>query len=161
MRMRRVRLGKRGTSRSRRGHPLWIRLPPGVVRLRARNVPEPGSIVISYAQNFEDVMLNRVFADQTTGFYIDVGAMDPVLDSVTKTFYDRGWTGINIEPDARSFASVAAARERDINLNVAVGDKPEVRSFYNFDTEGISTFHEMSRDSFVERGYAQRGSLPG
>jgi len=27
--------------------------------------------------------------------------MDPVDGSVTKPFYDRGWSGLNIEPDAR------------------------------------------------------------
>ena len=53
---------------------------------------------ISYAQNFEDVMLRRVFAELDTGFYIDVGANDPSADSVTKAFYDAGWHGINIEP---------------------------------------------------------------
>ena len=54
--------------------------------------------MISYAQNQEDVLLRREFPDCTNGFYIDVGANDPVWDSVTKHFYDRGWHGINIEP---------------------------------------------------------------
>ncbi len=56
-------------------------------------------MMISYAQNQEDVLLNRVFQGLSDGFYIDVGANDPVVDSVTKLFYDRGWTGINVEPD--------------------------------------------------------------
>ena len=33
---------------------------------------------VSYAQNGEDVRLHRAFRDQSTGFYIDVGANDPV-----------------------------------------------------------------------------------
>ena len=53
---------------------------------------------ISYAQNFEDVLLNRVFRDRLDGSYIDIGALHPTIDSVTKAFYDRGWSGINIEP---------------------------------------------------------------
>ena len=36
--------------------------------------------------------------DIQNGFYIDVGANDPNLYSVTKAFYQRGWYGINIEP---------------------------------------------------------------
>ena len=40
--------------------------------------------MISYAQNFEDVVLNRVFHDVKDGRYIDVGAYDPVIDSVTR-----------------------------------------------------------------------------
>jgi hypothetical protein len=42
---------------------------------------------ISYAQNFEDVMLWRALQHVERGFYIDVGANDPTIDSVTKAFY--------------------------------------------------------------------------
>lgn len=46
-------------------------------------------MMISYAQNFEDVMLERAFADLEIGFWVDVGAWDPDTDSVTRHFYDR------------------------------------------------------------------------
>ena len=75
---------------------------------------------VSYAQNFEDVILRRVFAEIRQGTYVDVGAWDPVAESVTKAFYDLGWQGINIEPSP-TFARLAQARPRDINLNLALG----------------------------------------
>ena len=53
---------------------------------------------ISYAQNAEDVRLRRAFRGQAKGFYIDVGANTPVNFSVTKHFYESGWTGIDIQP---------------------------------------------------------------
>ena len=53
---------------------------------------------ISYAQNFEDVILWRAFKNLQNGFYVDVGANDPINDSVTQAFYEKGWRGINIEP---------------------------------------------------------------
>jgi hypothetical protein len=59
---------------------------------------------ISYAQNYEDVMLLRAFKDVAHGFFIDVGANDPIGDSVTCAFYQRGWVGINIEPLPTHFA---------------------------------------------------------
>jgi FkbM family methyltransferase len=77
--------------------------------------------IISYAQNFEDVLLNRVFGGVDYGFYVDIGASHPSVDSVTKTFYDRGWSGINVEP-GDIFAELAAARPRDVNLRMAVYD---------------------------------------
>jgi len=80
-----------------------------------------GSHLISYAQNFEDVMLARIFARQERGFYVDVGAGDPVNLSVTKWFYDQGWNGINIEPDTKLFERLAANRPRDVNLHCDVG----------------------------------------
>ena len=77
--------------------------------------------MISYAQNFEDVVLDRVFKNVRQGSYIDVGAYDPVEDSVTKTFYDRGWSGINVEPVKTLYQKLVHQRPRDQNMNVAVG----------------------------------------
>jgi FkbM family methyltransferase len=84
--------------------------------------------IISYAQNFEDVLLNRVFGGLNYGFYVDVGAYSPVDDSVTKAFYDRGWSGINIEP-GEIFEELVAARPRDVNLRMAVLDRSGEISF--------------------------------
>jgi FkbM family methyltransferase len=109
--------------------------------------------MISYAQNFEDVILHRVFRNKKDGFYIDVGAWDPVVDSVTKFFYDEGWCGINIEPNECYFNKLAAERERDINLHLALGQQEEIRTFYVFKEYGNSTFDEPSRDRFVELGF--------
>src|SRR5208337_377143 len=73
---------------------------------------------IPYAQNGEDVRLRRAFKNQTTGFYIDIGANHPVNLSITKHFYDNGWTGINIEPAPEPFTLIEKDRKRDININV-------------------------------------------
>jgi hypothetical protein len=52
---------------------------------------------VSYAQNQEDVVLARALRpDDREGFWVDVGAGDPVLDSVTASFAERGWRGVNI-----------------------------------------------------------------
>ncbi len=76
---------------------------------------------ISYAQNFEDVLLWRALGHVKNGFYIDVGANDPLEHSVTAAFYQRGWYGINIEPLAQYQPAYAAQRPRDINLCLAAG----------------------------------------
>src|SRR6202034_3167272 len=109
--------------------------------------------MISYAQNFEDVMLRRVFRDRKQGFYIDVGAMDPVVESVTKFFYDEGWSGINIEPNEWFYSKLLQDRPRDINLNLAVGEREEKKELYLFERIGNSTFEQASRDRYVDRGY--------
>ena len=43
------------------------------------------------------------------GFYVDVGASIPDDDSVTFHFYERGWRGVNVEPDP---GRLRAARPR-------------------------------------------------
>lgn len=115
--------------------------------------------MISYAQNFEDVILHRVFRDRQDGFYIDVGAMDPVFDSVTKSFYDKGWSGINVEPNEYFYNKLLAERPRDINLNLALGEREETRSLYVFERYGNSTFDESSRDRFVEQGHEAKEEI--
>ncbi|MCJ2074286.1 FkbM family methyltransferase [Methylobacterium sp. E-016] len=99
-------------------------------------------VFISYAQNYEDVMLARALGAVETGFYIDVGAQDPDEDSVTKHFYDRGWRGLNFEPSEHYHARLETARSRDVNLRCAVGDQPGSVTFYEADGTGLSTIVE-------------------
>jgi FkbM family methyltransferase len=95
--------------------------------------------MISYAQNFEDVVLNRVFHDVQQGRYVDIGAYDPTVDSVTRHFYERGWSGVNVEPISRFHEKFVAARPRDWNLNVAVGATAGAVQFNEWGDSGLST----------------------
>src|SRR5262249_40189981 len=87
----------------------------------------------SYAHIGEDLRLWRALWRVRRGTYIDVGAHDPEHLSVTKLFYDRGWSGINIEPVPSSFERIARARLRDVNLCVAASD-----------TEGEAVLHQVA-----------------
>lgn len=93
--------------------------------------------MFSFAQNFEDVLLARIFRDKATGFYVDVGAHYPLIDSVTEHFYRLGWRGINIEPLPTAFSELNRARPLDVNLNVAVAEKEGEIPFFALD--GFST----------------------
>lgn len=113
---------------------------------------------ISYSQNYEDVLLWRALKDVPAGFYIDVGANDPELHSVTKAFYDAGWSGINIEPMPSYGAAFREQRPRDINLNVAAGaasgsitlfDVPDVNGWASTDAE-VAAAHRAHGHAVVE-----------
>jgi FkbM family methyltransferase len=93
----------------------------------------------SYTQNFEDVMLWRALQDVRDGFYIDVGASWPTSGSTTLAFYERGWHGINIEPDAETFAVLVERRPRDLNLQLAVSNAPGQLPMYFVPNTGNST----------------------
>jgi len=94
---------------------------------------------ISYAQNYEDVMLWRALKHLENGFYIDVGAAWPDEHSITKAFYIKGWHGINIEPNPLHYASLMQQRGRDINLQLAIGERSTqmIMNFIGF--TGLST----------------------
>jgi FkbM family methyltransferase len=109
---------------------------------------------ISYAQNWEDILLNRVFADCSNGFYVDVGACHPIFHSVTKLFYERGWRGINIEPIPAVFETLARDRVRDVNLAVGLSNREGTMKFYECPAAvGYSTFSPEQEESLRGAGY--------
>ena len=91
---------------------------------------------VSYAQNREDVVLARALRpDDRRGFWVDVGAGDPVLDSVTAAFAERGWRGVNVEPLPREHQRLCAARPADTNLRVALGARAGLGKLFVEPTE--------------------------
>jgi hypothetical protein len=48
---------------------------------------------LSFSSEFEYLILHQALLGIKNGFYVDVGANDPVEASVTKAFYENGWSG--------------------------------------------------------------------
>jgi FkbM family methyltransferase len=76
-----------------------------------------------WSQFEEDLILASGLSSVVVGFYIDVGANDPFVHSVTNHFYERGWRGINVEPLRDAFAKLQRSRPGDINLNIGCSAK--------------------------------------
>jgi FkbM family methyltransferase len=104
--------------------------------------------IITYAQNKEDLLIAGFFPDVTRGFYVDVGAHEPIKHSVTKYFYLKGWNGINIEPQKRIYKLLCEDRPRDINLNIGVSNKLEELEFREYPGGGLSTFSEKMKSEY-------------
>src|SRR6516162_2849198 len=96
-------------------------------------------------------MLARVFSGRTDGFYVDVGAGDPVTLSVTKWFYDLGWNGINVEPNRSLFKKLAADRPRDVNLECGAGASRRQAQFMEMPIPELSSFDSRVQASAKER----------
>jgi FkbM family methyltransferase len=96
-------------------------------------------VMVSHAQNFEDVMLARALGNIKDGFYVDVGAWNPNIETVTRHFYERGWRGINVEPVPAYYAMLKTSRPRDINLCVAAGKENGRTAFTVIHSTGMST----------------------
>jgi FkbM family methyltransferase len=113
--------------------------------------------VISYAQNFEDVMIARLFPRDHQGFYIDIGAAHPTHLSITKHFYDSGWSGVNVEPLPRFFQKLVANRPRDVNLQAMIGVPSGRRTFFEIaELPENSTSDEQVMVSLKEQGSTVR-----
>lgn len=111
---------------------------------------------ITYAQNFEDVMLWRALKHIKTGFYIDIGAWSPNVDSVTRAFYEAGWHGINVEPNLEFYDQLVRDRVRDINLRVAVSDHEGTLTINFVSNPGLSTANDDFAAKHAEEGLTVR-----
>ena len=121
-----------------------------------RGVRRPLPPMITYAQNFEDVLLRRALSEIEQGFYVDVGAFHPVTDSVTCWFYSQGWSGINVEPNPRFHALLREARPHDLNLAAAAAGTTGEIELHLLD--GLSTTVETVAEQHARTGRASEGT---
>lgn len=119
-----------------------------------------GKFTVSYAQNREDLILEGFFAGRRgkPGFYVDVGAGHPLIDSVTRRFYEAGWHGINIDPINHIHKALQLHRKRDVNLNIGISNKAGSLHFREYAADGFSTFskevqqqYEKNPDEFTRK----------
>ncbi|GGF14258.1 FkbM family methyltransferase [Subtercola lobariae] len=112
---------------------------------------------ISYAQNGEDIVLWRALHSIDNGIYLDVGANDPTVMSVTRKFYDAGWHGIAIEPNPEYAQQFRAERPRDIVIEAVASDldAPSVE-FHLIEGSGLSTLIDDISSEHAEAGWTVR-----
>jgi FkbM family methyltransferase len=109
---------------------------------------------ISYAQNFEDVILMRALSDVKNGFYIDVGAQHPRVDSVSRAFYEKGWRGIHVEPVSAYVQALAADRPDEAVVQAMLGGCKGATHFYEIPQTGLSTAVESIARKHIARGFS-------
>ena len=73
-----------------------------------------------YSQTGQDVILAHLPFGHDFDLYVDVGAFRPIKYSNTYYFYQRGWTGIDIEPTSGQIDLFKNLCPRDLNLACAV-----------------------------------------
>lgn len=98
-------------------------------------------------------MLWRALSHVGKGFYIDVGAQDPLVDSVSLAFYEHGWRGIHVEPTPFYAEALRQARPEDIVIQAAVGAGPAVLPFFEIPGTGISTADPAIAEQHRQRGF--------
>ncbi|PIR75656.1 MAG: hypothetical protein CO030_01730 [Candidatus Magasanikbacteria bacterium CG_4_9_14_0_2_um_filter_42_11] len=111
--------------------------------------------LVTYAQNKEDMLIDIFLGCKKIGSYIDVGANHPDALSVTKLFYERGWRGLNVEPNYENYLLFLRSRPEDKNYNVGLADKEgEFDFFYKPDASiGETTGFTFSQEIYDKRNY--------
>lgn len=111
---------------------------------------------VSYAPNYEDVTLMRALGDIEHGCYVDVGAGDPRVDSVTRAFYERGWRGVNIEPLGQWHERLATDRPGDVNLRLLASASDGQARLFELDGTGRATADPGIAQRYADQGNAVR-----
>lgn len=96
----------------------------------------------SYAQEAEDLILQRLFEEHKGGFYVDIGAHHPFRFSNTQLLYRRGWSGINIDAMPGSMELFNLFRRRDINLELGISKTEGELKYHMFQHPALNTFSE-------------------
>jgi len=73
-------------------------------------------INISFSQNFEDLIIKRLFPKYKSFYYVDVGANSPIINSNTMLFYLNGAKGINIDAQENVVEELNLFRKKDKNI---------------------------------------------
>lgn len=108
---------------------------------------------IYYSQSGEDVILKGIFRKQDEGFFVDVGAFHPEHYSNTYLLYEKGWSGINIEPNPESIRLFKRDRPRDTNLNMGVAREEKNADYYIFNHQSYNTFSPERKVEWEQKSF--------
>lgn len=99
-----------------------------------------------YSQRNEEEFILKLAP--TTGRYLDVGAYHATTFSNTRALYERGWSGVLIEPSPDCFCGLMKAYENDPRIKLvnalATADSDALTKFYT-STDAVSTSEEANR----------------
>ena len=106
-----------------------------------KKINEVHSVAV-FSQDGEEVFLREFFGNKNIGFYVDVGAYHPFRFSNTAWAYEKGWNGINIEPNIEGYNKFIYLRENDINLNCGISESECILPYFEFEEGAYNTFSQ-------------------
>jgi len=110
----------------------------------------------SYALEGSDLIAASLLRKVSRGTYIDVGANHPTVQSNTRYFYDRGWSGLAIDGNGTFEKEWLEHRPRDVFVPALVSS--EIKDV-EFSIYPDSTLSSIDRDS-IARYTARYGDQP-
>lgn len=108
---------------------------------------------ISHSAFGEEILVNRILKNKY-GFYIDVGALNPKVGSLTFLLYKKGWKGINFDLTKSNINLFKFLRKRDKSVQVAISDKKSFVESYIFDSgSGLNSLNKKYADKWRKKLY--------
>lgn len=121
--------------------------------------------VESFSQDGEDLVLRSLFERSGLdvnggGFYVDVGAYDPVRYSNTYLFYQLGWSGVNLDANEGIVEKFDAIRPNDTTLQVCVSDEEGEAKFYSYNEPALNGIDNDRSEELRETDYRLEAVIP-
>lgn len=108
---------------------------------------------ISYSQSGEDLLVQYIFNSiKEKPSYLDIGAHHPYYLNNTALFYEKGYRGINIEPDPKLFSLFSLLRKEDLNLNIGISEDMGEKEFYIISEPALNTFSKEEAIKYQDEG---------
>lgn len=109
----------------------------------------------SYAQEGEDIVLQKMIGDKRNGFYVEIGAHHPFRYSNTYLFYRKGWKGICIDPLPGIARKFALWRKRDIFLEIGIAGRKDTLYYHQFKEPAYNTFDASLAKERVDKAISE------
>jgi hypothetical protein len=103
-----------------------------------------------FGQTAEDAILQLLLKEKN-GFYLDIGAGNPIKGSNTYVFYKRGWKGIAIDPINSNRILFKVIRPRDQFVQKIVTNASSRLNFWEFVPTEYSTTDPSMADMVISR----------
>lgn len=113
-----------------------------------------------YGQHGEDYLLWQLFSEETTGTFVEVGALDGIRFSNTYSFEQAGWTGLLVEAHPDYIASLNENRPNSIVVHAAAGEKNDTVTFHTNKRGSLSTLDPSLEVKFSTYGEYFTGFEP-
>ena len=94
----------------------------------------------SYAQNGEDLIIEKLFDKNFSGKYLEIGAYHPTRLSNTYRLYKKGWRGSVVEANPEVKNIFTKIRPEDKFYNFGISSDNKILNYYQFLIPALNTF---------------------
>lgn len=108
-----------------------------------------------YSQNNEEEIILSYFRDKDNGRFIDIGAYDVFRFSNVRALFEKGWSGVLVEPAPSNFKGLHdhyKDETRIVLINAAIGEKEGEIDFYDSGGDAVSTSNEEHKEKWGAAG---------
>ena len=116
---------------------------------------------MSYSQNNEENLIAQVFDGKTDGWFLDIGAYDAKLLSNTRALYERGWSGVMVEPSPGPMTTLLKEYGNDPRIILVMAAVTKCAGLVRMHAtdDAISTSSETMLKIWQDGGYNFYGSF--